>query len=656
MEDLRQIGLFRTLSNIELAKLIPLAEIAVLPEGSTYGPANGANDTVSFILSGTGDIALDEELPPIPLAQLGPGDAYGQLHPLAPLPEGQLRARTTLKVARFRKEAFHSACRAMPALEQEAARLTGDQLAQTRAELARTKRMLSAYATELWYTHDQIVTGAMQSAPRETAAGASYPVPAESPVDSRAPRSYRPALRLSRRTVTGAALLTGLLGLYCWAFWSHPDKQTLVLALLVWGALNWLANIIPDYAVALAMVASAAAMGLAPLPTVLSGFTNSAYFLLLGIYGMGAAIQRTGLLYRFALFMLRKLPPTYGGQAFALALTGLLLTPILPSANGRVTIASPLVQELSEAMRLKQRSPGSGGLLLAALHGFGQMFFLFMSGGTCLVLWGLLPEPYRSEVTWVRWLWMALPLGIAVFLGFLAAVWWIPGARTAMAVSRNVLDTQLATLGPMSRPEKLTLCVTGTVFVLFATQPVHHVDAAWPAVLGVVLLLTTGIVDRAAFLQKIDWTYLAFFGAVVGYAELIRFVHLDERLGAVAKGLLAPLAGSPLLFLLAIAILTYLVRVAVPWSAVVPLVMLAVTPVVMQAGYHPFVAGVTMLAASNPFIIPSQNLLFLNAHSATGEKAIDLRMAARYGWVHAVVVLVGVLVSVPFWQAFGWTP
>lgn len=123
----------------------------------------------------------------------------------------------------------------------------------------------------------------------------------------------------------------------------------------------------PDFVVALGMGVAWVLLGVAPARDAFAGFANSTWFLILGILALGAALGRSGLLYRITLLILRRCPPTFSGQALALGLAGAVSTLFVPSVQGRVT--------------------------------------LFLTGkATCLLAWGMLPEATRAEITWGRWL------------------------------------------------------------------------------------------------------------------------------------------------------------------------------------------------------------------------------------------------------------
>jgi DASS family divalent anion:Na+ symporter len=648
----RDVPFFAELSKVELAKLIPSLEVITLEPGEYLNrTGNSAEEAVYYIREGQAEVVAEVGETVVLLVGLGPGDSFGPRlseHQLDT--DSTIRARTDLRLIRISKEAFQELCDRHPRIMGSVSRQLASRVVHLEKDLVRTKVLLAAHADELWQSHDPLdVMELAKRVPAEIAATAEVLLdPLPEPTRITPPdRNWGDQLF---RWSTACSILPVLL----YASWSGTSPAFNILAVLIWGAVNWYLNLLPDFGVALAMVGALVVLETAPVQTALSGFANETWFLVLGTYGLGACINRTGLLYRLALFILRRLPSTYHGQLLALALTGLILTPALPSSNGRVTMASPLAHELAMAMRLEQGSNERAGLALAVLHGFGQMFFMFMNGtGNCLVVWGLLPPEIRAEVTWFRWLLVAFPLGLLIFIGFLLVLTWTISGQTVTRISRRILDMQAATLGPLSRNERLTLSVMGLMLVAFISQPIHGIHPAWPAIAGLLLLMATQILDRVTFVSRIDWASLVLFGALWSLAGVVRYNGVDTEMARYATAFLEPVSSQPWLFLIVLGLLTYLVRLVIPWEAAIPLMMVASIPVLVATGYNPFIGGLVILATSNAFFVPQQNVVYLTVYQGTEEQDINHRQAARFGLLHAAITLVAILLSSFYWDLSG---
>ena len=200
---------------------------------------------------------------------------------------------------------------------------------------------------------------------------------------------------------------------------NEPSAEFVALLLAAIAAM--LSRRLPDFVVGLGLVAAWILLGVARPAEALAGFASREWLFVLAVYGLAAATARSGLLYRIGLLLVRRVPHGTLQQAATLLLTGLALTPLIPSATGRASLVLPLARALAEALRIPDRSGAAAVLGLAAWTGAGPLMFVSLSGsGTCLLAWGLLPEASRARVGWVQWLVAALPLGAFLAAGALA--------------------------------------------------------------------------------------------------------------------------------------------------------------------------------------------------------------------------------------------
>src|SRR6185369_3323234 len=299
----------------------------------------------------------------------------------------------------------------------------------------------------------------------------------------------------------------------------------------------------------------------------------------LGVFALSAAVARTGLVYRVVLSCLRGLPQAYTVRTIALAVTGLLLTPIIPSSNGRATLAGPLVQTVSETFRLRPGSRGAVGLSMAALLGFGHMSFMFMNGtATCLFALGLLPADVVSKVSWGRWFVAALIFGLTMFSVSMVAILIHYRPSRFNAVESMVLDAQILTLGPMTRAEKISLGTTVVTMAGFLSQSWHGVNPAWVAMGSFLVLCFGGVLDEKSVRSDIDWNFLLSFGALIGFGAVISTSGLSSVIARVSAPVLNLVANSPYLFLPVVATAMHLVRFVLPLPAAILVMLLAVLP------------------------------------------------------------------------------
>ena len=431
-------------------------------------------------------------------------------------------------------------------------------------------------------------------------------------------------------------------------------NHIVLLELLLAATLCWGFNILSFHVVSLALPVAAVILGATEPEQAFSGFTNPSWFLVLAVFAIAAAISKTGLLYRLALLTVKRFPPSYIGQTFALSLTGLILTPVIPSANGRAALVSPLALNLSEALGFKDNSPGSIGIGMSCLLGFGHMSFMFMNGtATCLLVLGLLPQETTSGITWAYWLVAALPLGIFFFILSYFSILLIYRPKEKISLNLSVIETQLKTLGPVTREEIVSIATILVCLAGFLTEPWHHINGSWIALVAFLILFGSSVLDEKSVRADIDWNFLISFGALVGFGVVMTTSGLTGEIAERISPVLEFISVNKLLFLLFISLGVYLLRFFLPLAPAQLITMLSIIPVATSAGINPFVIGLVVLVSSNPWFLPYQNTMYLNLFYGTEEKSFQHRQTLKQAYLHVLITLVSIALAVPYWYQLG---
>src|SRR5262249_34702844 len=149
-------------------------------------------------------------------------------------------------------------------------------------------------------------------------------------------------------------------------------------------------------------------------------------------------ISRSGLVFRLVLLSLQRLPPNFITQSFVLAGSGVLMTAGITSGATRIALSVPIARGLSDAMGFERRSPGSVAIGLLTFFTTLQMGTLFARGTfTGLVVPALLPAAAKAQITWWRWLFVALPPFVIMFSAYYA---WLLFAFKPQKEARVNLD------------------------------------------------------------------------------------------------------------------------------------------------------------------------------------------------------------------------
>jgi hypothetical protein len=218
--------------------------------------------------------------------------------------------------------------------------------------------------------------------------------------------------------------------------------------------------------------------------------------------------------------------------------------------------------------------------------------------------------------------------------------------------SRNDSDKR-ASLGEPTAAEWFSLAVLISGIAMWVTTSFHGINEAWVALAALLLFLMTGILDKTR-IKNIDWGFVLFFGVMNSFAEISVRLKLDQWVMGIINPVLPSFSGNPMLFLTAIILLVYLVRVFLRREATLALLMLSLTPWAQNMGIHPGVLLMTILVACEGWFLIYQDNSYLLTYYSVEEKAFSHAQARKLMVVKLISCFLVIAVSVPYWKLLGF--
>ncbi len=473
------------------------------------------------------------------------------------------------------------------------------------------------------------------------------------------PRGERTRLRSPFTFRTGMAVC-GVLAGFVVASRTPPAELSpqamQAVGLLVWAIFYWVGHVWDDYVVAMFMAVGWVALGLVPFETAFATFHSSTWWLMLGALGLGVGVASSGLLRRSTLLMLKLLPATYVGQTLALAVTGAVFCPAIPSVIAKVSIAGKFIPELGRGMGFAPRSRQMAGLFLAMYLGFVLVAPMYLTATSVNIsVYELLPKLEQQRMTWGFWFVAAAPATlIAGILGYVALVFFCRPKETVVS-DKSMVESELASLGALTRPELITVCVLVVSVLLWVTESLHGQRPATVALAGFAVLLASGVVNKKAFHSDVGWSSLVFVAVILNLGVVFPALGINRYLGAQVLPVLGPLAQNTVLFALLLYGLTIVLRfVIVSMNALIAIMLLVLLPVGQSVGMSGWVLAMIMHLGSHVvWFMMYQNIVFAIGLEATGGEAIGERDAALFSAGFAAISGVALLISLPYWRMLG---
>jgi len=438
------------------------------------------------------------------------------------------------------------------------------------------------------------------------------------------------------RQKTGFPLGIGLFGLVLLlptpeGLTPEGQRAAAVAALM---ATWWMSEAVPIAVTALIPLALYPLLSVMNMKNTAAPYANPNIFLFMGGFMIAMAMQKWGLHRRLGLYVIAWV----GGGARRMLLGFMIATALLSmwvSNTATTVMMLPIAMAVVEQFNLDTAN-SSGRLNFGAALMLGIAYSASVGGVATLI--GTPPNvifagqaktlfPEFDDVGFVRWMLFALPLSV----GFLFLVWaYVASALGRLpkesTTSREVIDHELAALGPWSRGERGVMAI----FVLTALAWIGRADLqigaitlpGWTTLFGLTGIHDGTVAMAAAILlfaipvdfkkvdflldwawaKKLPWQVLLLFGGGFALAESFRRTGLAAWL---VTGL-ESFQGIPVIFLvlttcLAVTFLTEVTSNTATASLLIPVLAAASTAL----NIHPYLLMIpATVSASFAFMMP----------------------------------------------------
>lgn len=374
----------------------------------------------------------------------------------------------------------------------------------------------------------------------------------------------------------------------------------LTLAVFALATCAWIATPIDDTYIALGAGLALTVTGVISSDTLFGTLGDSTVWLLICAFVLAAAVSRTGLAGRAAVFLV-------GGARTVRQLTHLTTAALVvtafavPATSGRAALALPVFLALAKALSDRKRLVVMLALLFPTVILLSAVATLIGAGAhliTVSVLW----EATGDRIGFTEWLLLGLPLAVVSSHLAAEAVLLTTTRRADRRGPVHITAEQIQqhsdrpVTGPWSQAESRCALLLATVVVLWCAEPLHRVPPAVVALIGAVVASSPalGTVRLKDALKTVPWSLLLFMAATMAMG-----VALADS--GAAKWLVSGLPGgvSPAVFLIVVIVVSTAAHLVLQSrsarsSVLVPLVVAAA----VGAGVNPVAAALASTAAA----------------------------------------------------------
>lgn len=396
-------------------------------------------------------------------------------------------------------------------------------------------------------------------------------------------------------------------------------------------------------------------LDIAPPSVALSGFTSGSFFMALSIFGLSAVLISSGLTYRIVIFMLRYLPLSQFWYTISIFITGMFLTPIFPSANGRITLATPLFSDMVESLGYKKGGKAATKLGVATFSGFTLFSSIFLSSKSInFVMFGLLPLQVQEQFNWGFWFYASLVAGAVLFVLYLIVAGIMFRNNEIPRISKDKIEAQRMILGPMTNKEWSALFGVILFLIGILTSTIHKIHLPWIGFAILYIVLALEFLSKEDFKMTIDWTFLIYLATLIGIVKSMTFIGLDQEIGLHLTWLGEYIRNNFYLFVIMLSGTILILRLFIPNNATVVILASVFLPISEISGINPWIVGFIILIMSDAWFMPYQCTYYVLFNELTVGKQLYNKAAFLKNNLFTILFrLAAIYASIPFWRLLG---
>lgn len=385
----------------------------------------------------------------------------------------------------------------------------------------------------------------------------------------------------------------------------------------------------------------------------LTGYADPVVWLVLAAFFISRGMIKTGLGRRIAFIFIKAIGKHSLGLAYALGSTEAVLATVIPSTGARSGgIIFPIAKSLAEAYESR---PGPtarrlGGFLMTSVYQCNVIVCaMFLTGqASNPIIARFAKEVTAIDITYARWAIGAIVPGL---LSLLLVPWVLyrvfpPEVKHTPAAS-ELASTELKAMGSMKWTEWLMLLVFFLVAILWMTTKLHGIDYAVVALLGIGVLLVTGVLDWEDLVsEKAAWGVFIWYGGLIRMAEALGQTGITKRFAEASASLTT---GWKWWLALASLLLIYFYAHYV-FASITAHVTAMFTPfliVILAAGAPPYLAVLSLAYFSN--------LSAALTHYGTTPAPIYFGAGYTTQRTWWMVGLITSLITIAIWSLVGFT-
>lgn len=278
-----------------------------------------------------------------------------------------------------------------------------------------------------------------------------------------------------------------------------------------------------------------------------SGFANSSVLLVVIAFMVAQAVVKSGLGKRLSLLAVSAFGRSARGLAYSVVLTDALIAPAFPSNTARAGVLYPVVLSVAHGAGSypddpERRRLGSY-LMYCAMASLAVSSALWMTATSANPIGVQIVRQFGIEIGFGRWLLTSsVPALLAIALLPVVVGWLFPPGVGATPEAPAAAKAELAGMGPLSGPERITAVVFALMVIGWVVSDPLKLNNTAIAFAGLGALLVARVLTLKDIAEQGDtlatFIWLAVLFALSGQLNELGFMgYVGERLAMRLEGL-----------------------------------------------------------------------------------------------------------------------
>ena len=411
-----------------------------------------------------------------------------------------------------------------------------------------------------------------------------------------------------------------------------------VVALAVWMLTWWVTEAVSLSVTALLPIILLPIMGVTSMKNATAPYANPVVFLFMGGFMIALAMEKWDLHRRIALNIVLKTGSNANGIIFGFFVATAAISMWI-SNTATTVMMLPIATSVIALLANSQKNLPPLGLKHFALGMMLAIAYGSNIGGTAtiigtppnVVFTGFMRETYGTEVSFAKWMLVAIPFAIILLLlaYFLIVKVLYPNRLGKFEGAEELIRQEVASLGKMSRGEKQTLIIFLSTALLWIFRaginqlvPFLHLSDEGIAMIASVALFVTPVVwQKGDFVlewsdtKRLPWGILLLFGGGLSLADALATTGIIDLIGSQ----FSHLQNANVWIILGLSAVSLLLTEVMSNVALITIFLPVVGGIAQGAGIDPLEVCIPVtIAASCAFMLPMSTppnaIIFASGH------------------------------------------